>query len=512
MLVTSTIFNNSTASNQASVAPDQGVIASGLNNGRALYQQANQSSQPDVVVNQQFNQVSQIQKTKLANEFVLSAGRDGINQLSATPEGQSALAVVYNYANSDCKKLMRDVHEEQGNTAVDYTSIGLEEAKVGNISFQSSPLHVDINRLHKDLNMIIMQLESKEQKAKALESLQKNAEPAELANALTGKNEAVGTMSPQEQRDLIKNSLKKWDSTNAPESAAALKELVKNNSSVSSIVSNEYLNYGANKLWKLEAENHGEFKNLLDSNQSNNSFLGGKLESSVDVALPPIDDRKGQSVIVSGQEGQHHTVKTHFLVNGLARANEQRQMGKSTHWIVYSGPKLDGYSDADLSKYKKLAMKAGIKFEVINEDPQKVAATINRIGAANPISTLMYTGHGTAGNWAVDYSDASNFDGVDISRLNKDSFSNKAIINFNASCNTATKPENSKEGSVLQQFRKQLGSEAIITGTKGYTDYGKKAIDTDNDLLDLNRSLKFLERMFKADRFSERVIIDKTEP
>jgi hypothetical protein len=65
---------------------------------------------------------------------------------------------------------------------------------------------------------------------------------------------------------------------------------------------------------------------------------------------------------------------------------------------------------------------------------------------------------------------------------------------------------------VLEQFRKQLGSEATITGTKGYTDYGKKAIDTDNDLLDRNRSLKFLDRIFAEHRFSERVILDKTVP
>jgi hypothetical protein len=77
-----------------------------------------------VVVKRQFSQRNQNQKTKLANKFIKTAGREGVSQLSATPDGQHALAVVYDHAGREGKDLMRQVHEEQGNTAVDYTDRG----------------------------------------------------------------------------------------------------------------------------------------------------------------------------------------------------------------------------------------------------------------------------------------------------------------------------------------------------------------------------------------------------
>ncbi|MCG7997706.1 MAG: hypothetical protein JAZ06_20060 [Candidatus Thiodiazotropha taylori] len=89
--------------------------------GKTLFQQASQSHQPDVLIKRQFEQRNQTQKSKLANEFIASAGREGISQLAATPDGQHALAVVYDHADSDGRGLMRQMHEEQGSTAVDYT-------------------------------------------------------------------------------------------------------------------------------------------------------------------------------------------------------------------------------------------------------------------------------------------------------------------------------------------------------------------------------------------------------
>jgi hypothetical protein len=89
--------------------------------GQALYQQASSSHQPEVVVKRQFEQRNQDQKTKLANDFIGTAGREGINHLASTPDGQHALAVVYDHAGGEGRGLMREVHEEQGNTAVDYT-------------------------------------------------------------------------------------------------------------------------------------------------------------------------------------------------------------------------------------------------------------------------------------------------------------------------------------------------------------------------------------------------------
>ncbi|MET0028059.1 MAG: hypothetical protein ABW101_10520 [Candidatus Thiodiazotropha sp.] len=89
--------------------------------GQALYSQASQSLEPEVVIKGRFEQRNQKQKAQLANEFIESAGREGIDHLALTPSGQHALAVVYDHAGHEARDLMRQVHEEQGNTAVDYT-------------------------------------------------------------------------------------------------------------------------------------------------------------------------------------------------------------------------------------------------------------------------------------------------------------------------------------------------------------------------------------------------------
>jgi hypothetical protein len=99
--------------------------------GQALYQQASNSSQPDVVVKRQFEQQNQDQKTQLANEFIESAGREGIYHLASTPDGQHALAVVYNHAGSEGRGFMREAHEEQGHTAIDYTQKDSDGASIG---------------------------------------------------------------------------------------------------------------------------------------------------------------------------------------------------------------------------------------------------------------------------------------------------------------------------------------------------------------------------------------------
>jgi hypothetical protein len=64
-----------------------------LTRGQLLYQQARQSAQPDMLVKRHFEQSTQGAKAMLADEFVNGAGRAGLKQLAATPEGQHALAV-----------------------------------------------------------------------------------------------------------------------------------------------------------------------------------------------------------------------------------------------------------------------------------------------------------------------------------------------------------------------------------------------------------------------------------
>jgi hypothetical protein len=60
-----------------------------------------------VVVKRQFSQRNQNQKTKLAKEFIKTAVRVGVNRLSATPDGQHTLPVVYDHAGREGKDHMR---------------------------------------------------------------------------------------------------------------------------------------------------------------------------------------------------------------------------------------------------------------------------------------------------------------------------------------------------------------------------------------------------------------------
>jgi hypothetical protein len=90
--------------------------------GQSLYQQASQSNQPDVLLKRQFDQISKSQKTKLADEFVAAAGQDGMVKLAETPDGQHALAEVYHQASEGQQGEMEKLHDEQGETAVDYTN------------------------------------------------------------------------------------------------------------------------------------------------------------------------------------------------------------------------------------------------------------------------------------------------------------------------------------------------------------------------------------------------------
>ncbi|MCG7917578.1 MAG: hypothetical protein N0E37_07470 [Candidatus Thiodiazotropha taylori] len=117
---TPNLYTNS-APARSYTAVNSGMDSAQQSEGKTLFQQASQSHQPDVLIKRQFEQRNQTQRSKLANEFIASAGREGISQLAATPDGQHALAVVYDHADSDGRGLMRQMHEEQGSTAVDYT-------------------------------------------------------------------------------------------------------------------------------------------------------------------------------------------------------------------------------------------------------------------------------------------------------------------------------------------------------------------------------------------------------
>jgi hypothetical protein len=95
---------------------------------QALFQQVVQSPQPETVIKKQFAKQTPEQRNNSANNFVKAAGRDGINKLAETPNGQHALAMIYDQTSGESRQFMEDVHQEQGGTAVDYTHTNHENS------------------------------------------------------------------------------------------------------------------------------------------------------------------------------------------------------------------------------------------------------------------------------------------------------------------------------------------------------------------------------------------------
>jgi DUF971 family protein len=65
-----------------------------------LYQQASTGERSYTQVAIQFADGTAEQKNSLSNQFIGAAGQEGIAKLSATPEGQYALQIVYDHASA----------------------------------------------------------------------------------------------------------------------------------------------------------------------------------------------------------------------------------------------------------------------------------------------------------------------------------------------------------------------------------------------------------------------------
>ncbi|MES9853160.1 MAG: hypothetical protein ABW170_15190 [Candidatus Thiodiazotropha sp. L084R] len=119
MSVATTSLN--TQSRQAAASHSQAGNAAAQTPGMQLYVRALNGSQKETVVKRQFEQTSPDKQTDLADEFVSAAGEEGVNQFAETTDGQYALKAVYGHAGNESRSVMESVHEQQGNTAVDYT-------------------------------------------------------------------------------------------------------------------------------------------------------------------------------------------------------------------------------------------------------------------------------------------------------------------------------------------------------------------------------------------------------
>jgi hypothetical protein len=180
--------------------------------GRVLYQQASTGDRLYTQVASQFADGTAEQKNSLSNQFIEAAGQEGIAKLSATPEGQYALQIVYDHASSGGQKLMREVHEGQGNTAVDYTH--KNENVCTAEAFQkegTTPEEQHLNNLMKQYGDHV----SGEMPLPPSESIRLRHEidrVSQLANP--GQHNLWGDYSPQEKRYLAEEALQNRQAVN----------------------------------------------------------------------------------------------------------------------------------------------------------------------------------------------------------------------------------------------------------------------------------------------------------
>jgi hypothetical protein len=106
------VLNRSTASVRKSFQSEKD------SKGSSLFKQATNNNESETINKKVFSRYTREQKEELADEFVESAGKDGVNLLAKTPEGQHALAIIYDHVSDEAAEFLRQAHADQGATAV----------------------------------------------------------------------------------------------------------------------------------------------------------------------------------------------------------------------------------------------------------------------------------------------------------------------------------------------------------------------------------------------------------
>ena len=214
-----------------------------------------------------------------------------------------------------------------------------------------------------------------------------------------------------------------------------------------------------------------------------------------------VDPDGNEGVVVSGQHGGTMKNRVHFLVNGLDRAIKAKKhihsKQENVTWIIYSESNQDyGYTKAELSKYKELAKKEGIKVKVVDDANSIVDYINNKNGddtrEKDKISCFYYVGHATPGDLNVGYNGGLIFDGdeFDADQLNSEAFDKGARVNVTAACRTAI--DDVFEDSIVDQFAKKLDKKSTIYGSNVRTYFGG-GVRTDAQLLDANKGTQIVK-------------------
>jgi len=217
-----------------------------------------------------------------------------------------------------------------------------------------------------------------------------------------------------------------------------------------------------------------------------------------------IDQDGREGIVISGQPGTTHKVRTHFLENGLDRALKvQKEFKKSKSneavtWMIYNTTGASGFNEKDLNSYKKKAAKAGIKVQVVSE-VDDIKDYINKKDGgtsreSDKISKLYYVGHATPGDLNVGYNNSDNenhaqsFDGGDVE---KEAFASGCEINLVAGCRTAVSDDRwwelKVENSVAYSFAQKVDNKSIVKGSNVRTEFGSAGVDSEEELLKANK-------------------------
>lgn len=206
-------------------------------------------------------------------------------------------------------------------------------------------------------------------------------------------------------------------------------------------------------------------------------------------------DKDGQEgIVVSGQHGGTMNNKEHFLINGLDRVKKafkyRHNKSEKITWIVYSekNPKY-GYTENELSKYKKEAQKLGVEMKIVNNSDDIVDYINHKNGGQSrekdKITCFYYVGHATPGDLNVGYNGGWLFDGdeFDADQLKSNAFAKGTRVNVTAACRTAE--GGFFEDSIVDQFANILDKTSVIYGSNVRTFFGG-GVQSDEQLLKKN--------------------------
>ena len=178
-----------------------------------------------------------------------------------------------------------------------------------------------------------------------------------------------------------------------------------------------------------------------------------------------------EGLVVSGQPGDFSN-REHFLINGLDRAmNLERRYSKegkteNVTWFIYNSGGGGGYDNTTVTKFSKIAERAGISVRVVS-DAEKIVDYVNRKNGKNSrandqISEFVYLGHATPGDLDIGFVDHGTWNmmtnqTLSVSGFEKNAFTKNSNADLVGGCRTAITGNLPFERSVAEQMADKVG-------------------------------------------------------